>query len=451
MARKRLTDAQVRNLKVKPERYEVFGGDGLGVRIGPSGIKAWILVAHTHDGRSRRFTLGRYRENTDDDGSQEPGTNGENEQVGVQVGQHLYLTLAEANTVAARFRNLLSQGVDPGEQKHLQQLRRRKAPTVEALCREYIDKHARPRKRSWRDDERYLERFVMPAWGALKAEDVTRRMVIDLLDQVNTDTPTTANRLLAVVRKMFNFAIQRAIVETSPCLQVKAPARERQRDRILAEKELRTFWRALLNVRPPKEAFDTEKYSPMSETTALALRLQLLTAQRIGEVVGAPWAEFDLQGGWWTIAAERSKNGLAHRVPLTAAALEVLKRARVLSADSAFAFPGKRFSDPERQRDEPIRYGVCDYALRRTREHCGLDHFTPHDLRRTAASYMTSARVPRLHVRKVLNHAERGVTAVYDRHSYDPEKREALETWARELARIVLRKGKGAIKRGDDS
>jgi integrase len=199
----------------------------------------------------------------------------------------------------------------------------------------------------------------------------------------------------------------------------------------------------MVNARSRGESFDPDRHPPMSETTSLALRVQLLTAQRIGEVVGAPWSEFNLDSGWWTIAADRSKNRLPHRVPLTQPVLELLERARELGDGSAYLFPGKarRFSKPERQRDEPIRYGVCDYALRRTRERYGLERFTPHDLRRTAASYMTGAGVSRLVVAKILNHAERGITAVYDRHSYDQEKREALEVWSRELSRIVNREG----------
>ena len=81
-----------------------------------------------------------------------------------------------------------------------------------------------------------------------------------------------------------------------------------------------------------------------------------------------------------------------------------------------------------------------DHAVRENAEHFEVDHFTPHDLRRTAASMMTASGIQRLTVAKVLNHVETGVTAVYDRHSYDKEKRQALETWERKLKNILTGK-----------
>jgi integrase len=294
-----------------------------------------------------------------------------------------------------------------------------------------MEKHAKRKKKSWAADQSYLDRFVVPAWGDMLAEEVTRRMVIDLLDGIAVATPTTANRVLAVTRKVFNFALSRDLIPFSPCHQVGAPGEEAQRDRVLSWDEIRTLWRGVSNLRPAREPYDKDKWTPISEGTALALKLQLVTAQRIGEVVGAPWAEIDLAGGWWTIDGARSKNGLPHRVPLSTLAVALLTRARLIGKGSAYVFPAR----PQEGRQEgPIVYGVVDYALRRTRAHLAMERFTPHDLRRTAASRMTGAGISRLVVGKILNHAERGVTAVYDRHSYDAEKQAALNSWAALLA-----------------
>lgn len=117
-------------------------------------------------------------------------------------------------------------------------------------------------------------------------------------------------------------------------------------------------------------------------------------------------------------------------MPLSPLALELLQEARVFPGDSPWNFPSPRG-------DKHITPEAVDHALRRP----GLEAlgftFVPHDLRRTAASHMTSMGIPRLVVSKILNHVGRGVTAVYDRHSYDREKRQALETWARRLQRII--------------
>jgi hypothetical protein len=151
----------------------------------------------------------------------------------------------------------------------------------------------------------------------------------------------------------------------------------------------------------------------------------LLTAQRVGEVSSMEWAEIDLKRGWWTIPAAKAKNRLAHRVPLTGMALELIL-ARPRQAGARYVFPVFSSTTPD-----PLQGG----AVRARR--CGLKDWTPRDLRRTAASPMTGLGVPRLVVSRILNHAERGVTAVYDRHSYDEEKRQALELWEERLREII--------------
>src|SRR5581483_9786101 len=157
-------------------------------------------------------------------------------------------------------------------------------------------------------------------------------------------------------------------------------------------------------------------------------------AQRGGEVYGMQWSDVDLETGWWTIPATSAKNKKAHRVPLSKPVLDLLAQLKV-KADDAL----KKHPDSKR----------AVYVLRNARGKrqqaqvaavFGVENFRGHDLRRTAASLMTGSGVPRLTVSKILNHVESGVTKVYDRHSYDPEKRAALDQWARQLAAIVAEK-----------
>ena len=110
---------------------------------------------------------------------------------------------------------------------------------------------------------------------------------------------------------MFNWAVERGLLDASPCVGIKAPAPENRRDRTLRNEEIVTFWRGLDNAR-------------MSEGTRLALKLQLVTAQRKGEVAAAEWSEFDRDAGLWTIPAAKAKNGVQHVVPLSPLALDVL-------------------------------------------------------------------------------------------------------------------------------
>jgi integrase len=290
-------------------------------------------------------------------------------------------------------------------------------PTFEQVARLYVERYARLRKRSWREDERILLHDVLPRWGGRRAHSITARDVRRLLDAiVDRGAPIQANRTLAVVRRVFNWAAapDRALVPQAhnPCRGLERPAPERQRERVLGESELRAVWRAL----------DAE---PLRN--AALFKLYLLTAQRGGELRTMAWADVDLASGWWTIPGSRAKNGRSHRVPLSPPAVVLL---RELPRTSAWVFPTPRGSASGYR--ERI-YKVVDRLRRAT----GITDFTPHDLRRTAASYMTSMGIPRLTVAKLLNHAEPGVTAVYDRYAYDREKREAVVAWATRLKEIV--------------
>jgi len=217
-------------------------------------------------------------------------------------------------------------------------------------------------------------------------------------------------------------------METNPCWQVRRPTRERARDRVLSPDEIQVVWATL-----GREYEDgLEPVLPPlwpSRPVRLALRLALVTAQRRAEIAGAALAEFDLNARWWTIPASRSKNGLAHRVPLPGLAVEII---REITADGGGDW---LLTSPRGGR--PIQAHALSTAVARVRQVAGIPHWRGHDLRRTAASGMASAGVARLVIGQVLNHVESGVTAVYDRYGYDEEKRKALDAWALNLNEIT--------------
>ena len=387
----KFTDRGIMALKPKSARYEVWedGRTGLGLRISPAGRKSWIYM-YRHARKARRMTLDTY-----------PA-----------------MGLADARLAHAQAKKLLAAGIDPGSQLLERRRGERNAETVADLAREYLDKWARPRKRSAAEDERILNKDVLPAWVGRKAKSITRRDVIVLLDGiVDRGAPIQANRTLAVVRRMFNFALERDILDATPCARIKAPAKENQRDRVLTAEEIATFWHGL----------DT---APMTDTVRMALRFKLVTAQRKGEVIKARWAEFDMGERVWTIPAERSKNGIAHRVPLSPVAMEILEIIHAEAGESEWLFPSRRTG-------RPITDQAMNHALLNSVGVIGMNNVTPHDLRRTAASHMTELGIPRLVVSKILNHADPSVTGIYDRYQYGPEKRSALEAWGRRLQGII--------------
>jgi integrase len=391
------TDRDVRLLKPRTERYEAWDTltPGFGVRVSPAGRKSFFWL-YRFEGLARRMTFGTY--------------------------PRLSLTKARARQAEAH-EILEVDEKDPGAELVKTKRANREAPTVNDLAADYMEKHAKRKKRSWRQDEYYLDRDVLPAIGRKKAADVVRKDIINILDEiVQRGSPIAANRALSVIRKMFRFGVSQDIIPHNPCEAIEEPSKERKCDRVLDESEIKSLWNKL-------ESDCIE----MTDGTRSALKLLLVTAQRRVEVTSARWSDIDLSSGWWTIPAEITKNTLPHRVPLSPQAIRIFRLVKKESGDSDFVFP---YGDGTR----PIRPDVVTKALRKNAATIGVNYFTPHDLRRTAASLMASNRVPRLTIGKILNHAEPGVTATYDRHSYDPEKRQALNAWARKLEGIVTGK-----------
>lgn len=385
--------------QTKPRDIREKTKSGFGVTVFPSGKISFIYFYH-FEGRKRRMTLGQYPE----------------------------CTLGEARKRHREALRILEiEEKDPALERKIAKKENKESSTINDLIDEYLEIWAKPRKRSWKEDERFLYKNVKPHWGKLKAKDITKRDVILLLDKIKErGAPIGANRGLACIRRMFNFSVERGILPLSPCTSVKPVAKENQRDRVLSSEEIKILWHAFdksLN------KVDSPHDIKMSEQTKLVLKLQLVLGQRKGEIISAEWSEIDQTSGLWTIPAEKAKNGQAHRVPLSSLAKKLLEEVKQLSGDSRFLFPAKL-------KDTYITGTSIDHAVRRS-SFAGIKAWTPHDLRRTFASHVTSLGITRLVVSKILNHVESSVTAVYDRHGYDDEKLNALEAWAQKLREII--------------
>ncbi len=403
----KFTDKSIAALKPKPDRYEVWEDKrtGLGVRVSPKGRKTWVYM-YRFGGKARRMGF----------------------------GIHPVVGLASAHVKHAQAKLLLDKGIDPGAQEIEKKRVERDAETVNDLAEEYLEKWARPRKRSAGEDERILNKDVLPAWGKRKARDIRRRDVIRLLDPImERGAPIAANRTLGVVRRMFNFAVSRDILDATPVAMVKAPAKETPRERVLSPEEIRVFWNDL-------------DQAPISPGIVLALKIQLVTAQRKGEIIGAAKSEFDLDEQIvWTIPPEHAKNEKTHRVPLSDLAVSLIRAAQALAGGSEWLFPSPRGYVPiagqavnqalNRALTPPDKRPAAAKLAKKTRVR--LSGITPHDLRRTAASNMAALGINRLTIGKVLNHIDQTVTGIYDLYGDEPEKRHALEAWAAHLEEIT--------------
>jgi integrase len=369
---------------------------GFGVRVSRGGTKTFVVSYRTENRRQRRMSIGRCA----------------------------VLTAAQARRRAVEILAEVALGGDPAGDRR----RRKQEVTFGHLAGEYIDRHTGG-KRSGAEDIRIIRKDLLGSLGPLRIGEIGRRDVIELVNTiVDRGSPIMANRTLALVRKIFNFGVEQALASSNPCSGVKMPCRERKRDRVLSGEEIAAFWHNLPCTR-------------ISKPVQNILNLILITAQRPGEVAGAEWAELGcssrhlidaIEGEsgtiWWTIPEERSKNRLSHRVPLSYPALRII---RSCSQDGRFIFPSPRDSEKH------IGISSLSHAVRKNLDDLGLEPFTPHDLRRTAASQMAGMGISRIVISRILNHAESGITAVYDRYGYDCEKLEALEALAGKLMEII--------------
>lgn len=427
-----MTDTAIKNLKPRDSKYYIHGDMSNG-RHGfaicvypasqkyPSGTKSWFFI-YRFEGKRCFLPLGKYPT----------------------------MSLADASRELERHWQVFASGKNPATVEEDKKIELEAAPTVKKLAEEYIERHAMANKKSWLEDQRILEKEVYPAWGKRKAQDITKRHVNDLLDKVvDRGSPQTANNIFKIIRKMFNWAVEKDRLKISPCLGVKAPAAITAKDRVLSAAEIKTFWNSLDN---PDASMTVE--------VRHAIKLILLTAQRPGEVSGMHTKEID--GNWWTIPADRSKNKKAHRVYLSPLAREIIAKAiveakaaqkraearkarednisRKVSEEKEYC--GYIFPCPHLKKDKPIERHSFSKALKRNESEDGLTTlgittFTPHDLRRTAASFMAESGEMDEVIDAVLNHSKQGIIKVYNLYRYDKEKQKALEMWEQKLISIV--------------
>lgn len=428
---KTFTDKGIDNLKAKEKQYVRRERDGFAIRIlpkkgDPKGTKIWLFI-YTIAGKRRQMNLGEYP----------------------------IISLADARKRLTAARKTLHDGKDPQEvgfEWHRNPERDRKEaariaeedlknPTIKTLAKDYLEFHAKRKKResSWKEDERLLNKDVLPIWGDRKVKDITRRDVKNLLESVVGRGAALSANIKKLVSVMFSYAVEEEMRESNPCFRLPLAAPVKRRERRLSQQE--TF--DLLNTELPKAG--------MSDEAKRILQVLLFTAQRVSEVAGMHRREID--GRWWTIPAERAKNGRTHRVYLTDTVLELIGN------KEGYIFPtpiGKRLVPMgENGVSYAVRRNIKNYTPRRPikgdvicmvkvpeEKQMDIAHFTPHDLRRTATTFMAMAKVSREYRERVTNHALEKLDAIYNLYDYDEEKQVALEKLEQTLKDIIAGKFK---------
>ncbi|MER2540817.1 MAG: tyrosine-type recombinase/integrase [Azonexus sp.] len=407
-----LTAKGVESLKVPSGEKFFADGNGLYLRVRAEGtVKVWFY-RYTMNGTARK----------------------------IQLGVLADMSLAEAREEANKLTTMRRLGNDPvlvAEKKALDE-EKAKAARAEAeakaaarltvaglLDRWQADYLATKRKDGGAEIRRSFAKDVLPALGTIPAESITRGMVANLLDGVvRRGSPVIANYLLADMKQMFNFARARQIIEANPCdglSKAQFGGAKVERDRVLSEGEIRELVAKIPGAK-------------LQKRTEAAIWIMLATACRVGEISQAQWSDVDLPGKVWSISADVAKNAKEHKVYLSDFAVNWFEELKSTSGASEWVFPAvnrpgehvciksitKQIGDRQREEAPMQNRSLAVASLKLS----GGD-WTPHDLRRTAATMAGELGTQPYVIERMLNHQQRNpLERIYQRQTLEPEQRE---------------------------
>ncbi len=384
----RLTATEIRKLTLAPSTAEVIVFDddlpGFGVRIRAGGSKTYVFQ-YKLGAKQRRLTLG-------------PLT---------------AIDLGKARDTAKDLYAKVRLGGDPaGEKVHA---RLKASETFEAIASQYLQhQQAKLRPRSYDQVQRHLNLYSRPL-HRLQLEKITKRDIAACVSSVRSNSGlVTGNRVRATLSAFFSWAMGEGLAETNPVIGTNR-SEEKSRERVLDSNELRLIWSALRD-----------------DDFGAIMKLLMLTGQRAGEIAGLRWSE--IRGDTIAIPGERTKNSRPHTIPLSQAAHSIIaKQQRHGGRDLIFGratgqYNGWNYSVTALNRR------IAEVAKR------SLPPWVPHDLRRSFATHAAGIGIAPHIIEAVLNHVsghKGGVSGIYNRAQYEPEKRTALDRWAAYLLAVV--------------
>lgn len=431
MPKRTLTAAAVQQIKPPATGQEDHfdkGYPGLALRVSYGGSKSWVYF-YRHHARPRRMTLGNW-----------PA-----------------MDLKTAREAWRIEREKVATGRDPGAEA-----KAAKAKPVQAdkdlfvnVAKLFIERHARKQNRSWRETARLLglglddegnlvvRGGVAEAWGSRSIQSITKRDVVEVIDETQDRAPVVAKNLFSALRKTFRWSVARGIIDESPMAGAESPPPPKARDRVLNDSELRLVWLASDGLGFPFAAI---------------VKLLILTGQRREEVAGMRWSEVHLADRLWLIPAERMKKDRPQEVALSDAAIAILqglKRYRLAGSPFVFSTTGKTAPSGFSRAKQRLDAAMLEQARKEALE-AGFDpakvkpvpDWRLHDLRRSLASGLAALGIRLEVVEKILAHESGvfgGVAGVYQRHSFGREKREALEAWSRFVTGLIEGKADNVV------
>ena len=358
---------------------------GFGVKVTPKGRKVFVVLYRTGGAGSklRKYTIGPYGR----------------------------VTLHQARVAAQKVFAAKLEGRDPAAEKR-EAKRRMVADRVDDLLEAFIAQRV-SQNRSAGEISRLLRREVGKPWGGRSIHEISKRDVVEVVSAIEQrGAPIAANKTLKSIKTFLSWCVGRAVLDRSPAEGIPLPAKEVARDRVLSDHELAQI---ILAARK------------MGGHYGGIVELLALTGQRREEVARLRWEELDLARRVWTLPKSRTKDNKEHVVHLSVQSMTVLTpmentRPFVFAARENKVF--QEFSRSKRSLDDL----------------CGVREWRLHDLRRTCVSGMARLGIAPHVADKILNHQAgtiSGVAAVYQRHDFLVERKDALEQWGAHIAKII--------------
>lgn len=377
-----LNDNLVQSIENQKAEIEIYDSkvSGLAIRIYPTGGKSFVY-RFKWDGKSKRFTIGQFPK----------------------------ITVTQAREVAKDLYAKIRLGINPLIEKK-ERIEDQRSPLFNHLKKEYIEKYLPAiRSSTSKEFKRIIETELTPL-NKTQLNQISKSQVIQLLDKkaFSQKHPTQANQIKIVLSSMFSFAVRRDMIETNVLLSIPTYyTGVSQRQRYYSESEIKEIWSRIEQMPiPTKEAF----------------KLLFLLGQRKSETLQMQWEHIDISNQIWIIPPSLAKNKQEHHVPITEVALEILCS---LKHSSQYVFQSPILSDA------PIK--SIKRQTKSVKDNTPVKDFRVHDIRRTVATYLAKIGTDRTTIGKILNHkgmaGDNSITAIYDRYSYEEEKRKALQNW----------------------
>ena len=376
---------------------------GFGLRITPRGAQSFVFQYRVDGGPARRKTIG-------------------------PVGSPW--TPATARKEAERLLVQVYQGIDPVEAKR-EAKRKKETLNFRTYSERFVELYLKPNWRgTWGSANCTINNVFIPRWGNRPVHEITRADIVKVLDEYS-DRPARRKEIHSLLRKFFNWALDRQDIDVSPLAGMKAPKAVPSRRRVLSDEEIVALWRATENSGWPWGPF---------------VRMLILTMQRRQEVAEMDWSEIDLDARRWTLPADRAKNDQEHVIPLTSLALAELQLLGPKRKGLVFTTTGTTPVSGFFKGRSALHKDMILYLKAKQIEEGGnpgeidVPNWRLHDIRRTGATHLQSLRVPVEVTESVLNHisgTRAGVAGIYNRYKYDDEKRNALDAWDAKLQALL--------------